>query len=319
MVIAIISVRTRWNMNISKLYEDTLKHSNQKVSSIHYKLNKGIVNLFFPLLGKCSYGLDPDNNVVISLASYPDRIETVYLTITTLLNQTVKPKAVMLWLAKEQFKDGEADLPGKLLALKDKGLTIRFCEDLRPHKKYYYTMKENPDCDVVTVDDDVFYPENLLEMLLETALKYPDTVVCTWGHGIILSEDNDVDTADRWQYLTGGTKPSFSVIPTGVGGVFYPAHCLDDEVFNDTAIRELCLNTDDLWLKAMAVLNHTKAVRVDKPARLFFSIVKTQNSGLYYKNALEDKNSIAWKNIMTAYPECRNILIDSLRRKGDTL
>ncbi|MBR1641479.1 MAG: hypothetical protein IJ683_04050 [Butyrivibrio sp.] len=306
-------------MTISKLYEDALAHHSLRISSWHYKLNKGLVNLFYPLLGSCSYGLDSNSNIIISLASYPDRIETVYLTIMTLLNQTVKPKAVMLWLAKEQFEGGESDLPDKLLALKSKGLTIRFCEDLRPHKKYYYTMKENPDCDVITVDDDVFYPENLLEMLLETAKKYPNTVVCTWGHGMILGQDGDVNTADKWQYLTDGTEPSFSVIPTGVGGVFYPAHCLDDEVFNDDAIRQLCLNADDLWLKAMAVLKRTKAVRVNKPARLFFSIIKTQKSGLYFQNALEDKNSIAWTKIMMAYPECRRILIDSLKNERKTI
>ncbi len=297
-------------MNIQKLYEVSLRHKSPAISSFHYKFNKGLVNLFYPVFGRCSYGIDDSSNVIISLASYPDRVGTVYLTIETLLNQTVKPRAVMLWLADDQFPRGEADLPSNLISLKEKGLTIRFCEDLRPHKKYYYAMKENPDCDVITVDDDVFYPENLVEMLTDTARKYPDTVVCTWGHGYFTGKDGDVNTADKWQYLVEGTEPSFLVIPTGVGGVLYPAHCLSEEVFNKDAIRQLCLNADDLWLKAMALMNNTRAVRVDRPAKLFFSIMKTQKTGLYYSNALEDKNSVAWKNIIDAYPACRSKLIE---------
>ena len=40
-----------------------------------------------------------------------------------------------------------------------RGLTIRFCEDLKAHKKYYYAFKEYPDDIVITVDDDVIYPQ----------------------------------------------------------------------------------------------------------------------------------------------------------------
>ena len=167
-------------------------------------------------------------------------------------------------------------------------------------KKYYYTMKENPDSAVITVDDDVFYPENLVETLLQTAKKFPDTVICTWGH-----EMNDANDPSKWEPSMSGTEPSFKLVPTGIGGVLYPPHCLSEEVFNKDSVKELCLNADDLWLKAMALKNGKKAVRVDKPAKLFFTILKTQKSGLYYENALEDKNTVAWRNIMGAYPECR--------------
>ena len=45
--------------------------------------------------------------VVVSLTSHPHRINTVYKTISLLLNQTLKPDRVVLWLAKEQFTDVE--------------------------------------------------------------------------------------------------------------------------------------------------------------------------------------------------------------------
>ncbi len=295
-------------MNIAHLYEASLNHQNPKLASIHYKVNKGIANLLYPVFGSCGYGIDDSSNVIISLTSYPARIGTIHLTIRTLLNQTRKPKKVILWLAREQFPGLEKNLPKKLLSLKEKGLTISFCDDLKPHKKYYYTMKENPDCAVITVDDDILYPENLVDLLTHTSARFPDTVVCTWGHEITLDENGDIFTADKWQYSADGRVPSIYLIPTGVGGVLYPPHCLSDEVFNAEAIRNLCINTDDLWLKAMALLNYKKAVRINRPAKVYFSILKTQKTGLYYDNAIEDKNSVAWRNIMEAYPECRKLL-----------
>lgn len=298
-------------MNIQRLYEASLRHKNPKVASAHYKLNKGIVNVLYPIFGKCGFGVDPSSNVIISLTSYPARIKTVHLTIMTLLNQTVRPKSVVLWLANEQFPNGINDLPSELTVFEPKGLKIRFCDDLRSHKKYYYAMKDNPESYVITVDDDVYYPENLVQTLMETSEKYPDTVVCTWGHEIFL-EKGDVFTADKWQYSTEGTVPSYALIPTGVGGVLYPPHSLSEEVFNKDAFKEQCINADDLWLKAMALLKGTKAVRVDRPAKLYFSILSTQKEGLYYDNAIQDKNSIAWKNIMEAYPKCREVLINNV-------
>lgn len=300
-------------MNIRRLYETSFHHKNEKVISLHYKFNKALVNLFYPVFGKCGEGIDKNSSVIISLTSYPARIDTIHLTVMTLLNQTVKPKSVILWLANEQFPKGEDELPEKLLVLKQNGLEIRFCEDLRPHKKYYYTMKENLECYVITADDDVFYPENLVEELMDASKKYPDTVICTWGHEIVLDENEDVLRADKWEYLRAEAEPSYSVIPTGIGGVLYPPHVLSDEVFNKDSIKRLCLNADDLWLKAMALLNGKKAMRIGSASKTFFTILKTQKTGLYYDNALEDKNSVAWRNIIEVYPKCREFLINELK------
>ena len=39
-------------------------------------------------------------NIIVSLTSYPKRIGTVWLTIETLLRQSVKPDEIILWLAQ---------------------------------------------------------------------------------------------------------------------------------------------------------------------------------------------------------------------------
>lgn len=82
-------------------------HSNGKLVDLRYKCFKVILNLFYSKCVRPVYGLDSTSNVIISLTSFPQRIDVVYITITTLLKQTFKPGKIMLWLAEEQFPNGE--------------------------------------------------------------------------------------------------------------------------------------------------------------------------------------------------------------------
>ena len=59
-------------------------------------------------------------NIIVSLTSYPKRIGTVWLTIETLLRQSVKPDEIILWLAQEQFKSIDV-LPRELIELQKCG------------------------------------------------------------------------------------------------------------------------------------------------------------------------------------------------------
>ena len=70
---------------------------------------------------------------IVSVTTFPARINDVWISLDILLRQTVKPDEVILWLAEEQFPDKK--LPQNLLNLQERGLTIRYCHDLRSHKK----------------------------------------------------------------------------------------------------------------------------------------------------------------------------------------
>src|SRR5690606_22827294 len=71
--------------------------------------------------------------VVVSLTSFPARINTVWLVIESLLRQKVKPDKLILWLSKDQFSSIDV-LPKRLKSQILRGLEIRFVEgDLRSH------------------------------------------------------------------------------------------------------------------------------------------------------------------------------------------
>ena len=71
-----------------------------------------------------------DTKVIVSLTSFPARIDTVYITIRSILMQSLKPDIIILWLAQEQFPEKEKELPYNLLKLKKYGLTIEWCHDI---------------------------------------------------------------------------------------------------------------------------------------------------------------------------------------------
>ena len=204
-----------------------------------------------------------DVEIVVSLTSYPARITTVHMTIMTLLNQKVKPDKIILWLAREQFPKGVISLPKQLLALEDVGLTIEWTHDIRSYKKLIPTLRKYPDSIIVTCDDDTFYPPHWLEMLMESYTKHPDCVHCHRGHTIRFDADGKVVPFLKWHFESTNSKPSFLNFQTGIGGVLYPPHCLDPEVFNEQAFMELAKTCDDHWFWAMAVLKGTRVKIVE--------------------------------------------------------
>ena len=74
-------------------------------------------------------------DLIITLTSFPGRINTISDTLISLLNQSVSPESIFLWLAEEQFPDKEKDVPPKILHLQKFGLEIKWCKDLKSYKK----------------------------------------------------------------------------------------------------------------------------------------------------------------------------------------
>ena len=111
---------------IKKLYDSIkLKYDNHFLAIWKYRFYKMLINLGYPILNKKfeKIGISEESSIIVSLTSFPERINTVWLTIVTLLSQTLKPKKVLLWLAKSQFEGIE--LPDNLKRLEKYGLEIK--------------------------------------------------------------------------------------------------------------------------------------------------------------------------------------------------
>lgn len=71
-----------------------------------------------------SYGLNVNEerkeHIIVSLTSFPDRMNTIHMCLRSLLSQKMKPDKIILYLSKEQFENTE--IPKKVLNLKQYGL-----------------------------------------------------------------------------------------------------------------------------------------------------------------------------------------------------
>lgn len=296
-------------IKIEKKIRMIQKIENTIIADLLHKFFKLYINFRFYFYTGKAIGTIESSEVIVSLTSYPKRIKTVRFTIETMLQQTYKPQRIILWLAEEQFPQKEQDLPQKLLQLRSRGLEIRFCEDLYSHKKYYFTMKENPSTYVLTVDDDVLYPETLVAQLLKQAKREAGKICCTVGHELKYNEQGEIASYNEWRKMCeSNEKSSLQIMPVGCGGVIYPPNSLDCELFNKNAIRDLCLTTDDLWLKSMAVKKGTEALVVGDYSRMFFTILSTQSEGLHYKNVAKCENDLSLERILLQYPEVEETL-----------
>ncbi len=193
--------------------------------------------------------------VIVSLTSFPARINYVYKAITSLLDQTFKPDLIILWLAQEQFPNKEKDLPQNLLELTNYGLSIRYCNDMRSYKKLIPALKLYPDDIIITVDDDWYYDKKMIELLYKSYLKNPEYIHCHRCTKIFF-KDGEI------KYKGGGKKyykyPCFANKLCGCAGTLYPPHSLYKDVTNENLFMTLAPTNDDIWFWCMAVLNNTK-------------------------------------------------------------
>lgn len=239
--------------------------------------------------------------VVVSMTSYPARIGCVFEVVQSLLAQTRKADLIVLYLAGEQFPGGSSDLPEKLNMLeREKSLVIRWCDDLKPHKKYYYALQEYSDCAVITVDDDVIYPPDLISSLCESYERHPGAVSAGRTHLIMLSEDNKVMPYRYWPKEVNMCldKPSLQLLATGVAGILYPPHVFGAEAFDREAIEKTSLLADDLWLKAMELVYDVPVVTARKSGYLRL-VDGSQDVALYHKNVDSENNDIQLASIIS--------------------
>ena len=201
----------------------------------------------------CSVNAKP---IIVSVTSYPARINEVVLAIRTMYRQTRLPDKVILWLGEEKFPNKFADLPKELLQLvSEKNLEIRWCEDIGPHTKYFYAFREFLDALVVTIDDDILYPPDRIENLYQCYLRFPNAVSAGRADFVPISEHGDMPPVTSWPEEVDAwvLQPSMQLYAMGVNCVLYPTALFAkvSELLDKETIRRVCPYADDLWLKAM--------------------------------------------------------------------
>ena len=242
-----------------------------------------------------------NNEIIVSLTTYDRRLYDVYLAIESIMQQTMKPNRIILWLSNE-LKN--ADIPLVLQKQQKRGLEIRYCKDLRSYKKLIPALEAFPVDTIITIDDDCLYYFDLVENLVNSYKNNPNIVSCARMHRIKLLNNNTLEKYAKWTWRDDSCDISPLVFPTGAGGVLYPPRCFNQEVFNEDVFFDICKYADDVWFKAMALLNNVLSRKIythNKNGDDFFTNNNIQDNALFKINVNEGMNDIQLKAVFDKY------------------
>lgn len=253
--------------------------------------------------------LNKTTTITASLTTFPARIDEVKYAIKSIMLQTTPPDKVVLWLADSQFLDGK--VPENLLPFVGHGLEVRFCDDLRSHKKYYYALQEQRENElVVTFDDDIIYHPHTIERLIDQHYKYPECIVCSSAHIVTFDDSGEVNDYHKWGTVTDGmSAPSMLFSPLTGSGCMYPYGMLTEEAFNKDKIKSLAFTADDLWISVMSKLANRKICVPHKVARVFTVVSDSQTVHLGQVNCIGDGNNQVMKNLRHNFPEAFDVIV----------
>lgn len=279
--------------------DKTIDRSNQDFAR-YYALKQQLTQsiLHSTESGIAANGL-PDTGIVISLTTHGTRIHTVCLAIESVFQQTYKPDRVVLYLGDEEFS--HQPLPIALQRQMERGLEIRYVEDIGPHTKLIPALREFPEASVITIDDDCLYPFNMIERLVRLHEAYPGTVCCS--QSLIMAKDGSGELMPYKSFKTcspGKDLLSDSLLAEGYGGILYPPHVMPEEVFDVNLLKKLSPHADDIWFKAMELLAGIPVVQMARNSQWFHTLTivwEEQGNGLLHYNVEDDGNDIQFKNV----------------------
>lgn len=227
--------------------------------------------------------------VLISLTSIPSRLKKVHITIRSILHQSKQAKKVILWL-NEKDKN---HIPKSLSNLVGTTFEIRYTPLTCSHKKLIHTLELFPDDIIVTCDDDFIYNYNWLEKIYKQHLQHPKAIIGNFTRQIQYDVNGNLLDYKKWKHQQPENKKT--ILAIGAEGILYPPKSLSPIATDINLALELAPKADDLWFKAMALLQGTEVFQAtDKPKGLI-PIFGTQKVSLKKENIDKNRNLDQWK------------------------
>ena len=206
-----------------------------------------------------------------------------------MLKQTLTPWQIILWLSQEQFPSRES-IPESLRQLEGDIFKIRLVEgDLRSHKKYYYVSKEYPEDFIFLIDDDIYYPTNLLQKVWAAHLDNPKSVISNFGYHLSYKNDGKIDLYSKRKTCYKKSDEDDLFFGSGGGTLIHPIE-MHRDLTNIELAYSLTPTADDVWLNAMTRLSGFKIHMIKHGS--FLPVEQSSNIRLANINNGESQNDV---------------------------
>ena len=225
--------------------------------------------------------------VLISMTSYPERFEFLPIVLKSIKN--ISPNKIKLVLYEKDLFSFHKNISELDLLVVNK--------DLKPHKKYYYTMMKYRDYAIITIDDDVIYSQNMLRSLYNYYVDHPNIVAGRRGHLMKFKKNGELENYLNWNFDVKLKEiiTNFNIFLTGVGGIIYPPDILNINKESLYIINETLLG-DDFTLKYFQIKKGIEQALIYDPHSWALQFLNnTKNRPLYLINLFN--NNIYMKNL----------------------
>ena len=287
-----------------------------KVNNIGVTKNFKYMDLLNAHLRTCKNEVNLE--FIISLTSFPERIQTVDKVISSILQTTVDKRLykIVLVLSLEEFPNKEKDLPRQLINVVNSNDNVEILwhpRNIRSHKKLIPTLKKYPNIPILCIDDDIERNSEWLQMFIDDHRRYPKSIItmrCDYHIHKDLTMKNEYDNFIK-------NVPLSSVVndyrpANGCGGIFYPANTfVDKEFFNEDLLMRLSPSSDEMWQFCFNVMNDQEIRRTSK----FFSvscIPGTQKKSLHEENKL--KYTKIFNDLLEYFPRFKENLLKRINK-----
>jgi hypothetical protein len=240
---------------------------------------------------------DPDWKFEVSVTSHPARFNALATSLAALKTQILQPQSINVFIADSDM----AVLPDSVKQLEKSGyIKITSCDDLGSGKKLIPALKTQGKHPIITIDDDLYFENDLFLHLMISHYLYPATIIAARVHRLATNEAGEVLSFSEWHKhydLTEG--PAKDLMPTTGAGTLFPPKALHEDASNSALYTKLSHNTDDLWWYFQARRKGTLIRRLSGLDHLNF-IDSTQEVGLW-KNGNQDRNEVNLKALLDQY------------------
>ncbi|MBR2092225.1 MAG: hypothetical protein IJ905_18225 [Fibrobacter sp.] len=314
-ILLFLKKRLGYSLYKKKYHQIYLEKIEKDLTNARMMLNYAIIRQRYELLAMYSNdkGTTTENRcneeIIISLTTHGKRLQSVFLTIESLFQQTVKANKIVLYLSD---KCSQNTIPNILKKQIERGLEIKFVPDIRSYTKLIYALKDFPNATIINVDDDFLYPIDHIEKLIKAHQEAPSKIICHQAKKMAFCKsENRFTEYDKWEVPRSESKlESPLLLQYGAFGCLYPPHSLHPNVFDKSTFLSLAPSADDIWFWSMALLQHTPIQLLERS----FSECGTTGQPVNYDSALwriEYGQDIALGNI-NVYGKQNDVQLDAI-------
>lgn len=180
--------------------------------------------------------------LVVSLTTIPERRLLLERTLTSLRRQSLVPDAVYLWLPQERFA-------GNMSGYRLPGVEVRVGADLGPAMKLLPVLdiETDPETCIVTIDDDVEYPPELIARLSSASRLHPDHAIGFTGW-VLDPETSATSVVHLNAAMPGAARMQPVHVLEGYRGVLYKRRFFEHDIHGHLEALSAFRFHDDILL-----------------------------------------------------------------------